>query len=403
MALTSTIYESLLYDYDTFLKYRNDKLPATTFVWGPGNWDFGRLPANISIFDFLIEQTRLFSLWLTDIGYTGETILFCPAYPQEIMSLAGTAPITSDSPASKIPYTIAYEITRHEPDSKGTQPFSGSGKDAKLNDLGIFEDPDTELRYQLFSRKWESLVTYTCIGRSNYETEWLTRLFEVFCTQIERNFLQAGVAKVAPCGRIKLADIQLDGTGVQYRKTLMWYRTEEFMYRGPLLDVITSIDIEVNKPDVPEAKLTTAYTTTESTVLSIDAGDLLTVQYAGVPTKVRLIGVVCPEQLPNDRAKAEAAEWKVLVADVCAKGSIARAYTEGVCSVGNTVIVETDTTLHDTAGNMFAYVYFNGNMMLNETLLAQGYGWYTPSLTNTRYNKRFFDIAQMRKPTRTLM
>ena len=403
MSLSSTLYESQLYAYDEFLRYRNDRLPVTRFVWGPDNWDFGRLPANISVFDFLIEQGRLFSLWLKDIGYTGEEILFCPSYPQEIMSLAGTAPVTSDSPATKIPYTIAYEITRHEPDSKGAQPFSGSGKDAKLNDLGVFEDPDTKLQYQMFSRKWESLVTYSCIGRSNYETEWLTRLFETFCTQAERFFLRAGVGKCAPCGRIKLADPQLDATGVLYRKTIMWYRTEEFMIRGPILDVISSIDIEVNKPDITETKLVETPVRTAATVISVDAGDRMTVRLNGKTVQLRCIGVTCPEQTDNMIAKAEAAEWNVSVPFILQKGAQAAAYTAEVCGVGSTVLVETDTTIYDVNGCMLAYVYFNDALLLNETLLAQGYGWYVPSLTNTRYNARFYEIAKMRKSMTSLL
>ena len=397
-SIASTLYESATYGYDTYLQYRNDALPATSFIWGPDNWDFGRLPANISIFDFLIEQSRQFTQWLSDIGYTGETILFCPTYPDEIMTLAGTAAVTADSPHSKVPYTIAYEITRHEPDSKGTQPFNGSGKDAKLNDLGEFKDPDTGLVYQLFKRDWESLVTYTCIGRSNYETEWLTHLFEVFCTQKESGFLKAGVEKCAPCGRIKLADPILDPTGILYRKTLMWYRTDEFMVRGPITEFIASVDVEVNRQDAVEAKTATVYPKTDATVLSVDAGNLLTVSINGTAVKVKTIGVSCPELNETDTAKAQAMTWNTTVAEIITRGADALAYTVSLLEIGAPVQLETDTTLYDLNGVMLAYVYLNEYTMLNEVLLAQGMGWFSASYTNTRYNARFKELTKMTMP-----
>ena len=74
--MTTHLFDSLIvqgsqgsFDYDDFLHYRNTVVPADKYIWGPGNWDFMRLPGNISIFDFLIYQGKLFDLWCTQQGY----------------------------------------------------------------------------------------------------------------------------------------------------------------------------------------------------------------------------------------------------------------------------------------------------------------------------------------------
>ena len=407
MGVTSFMNEKLedmqqsLVDYGEYIAYRNRILPYDDFTWGPDNWDYGRLPANISIFDFLIYQGKLFASWLTSIGYTGEEILFVPAYPDIILSQNASTPVSADSPHSKIPYTIAYEITRHEPDSKGTGPFNGSSKDWKLNDLGIFKDPESGLLYNLRMRQWESLVTYTVISRSGVEVEWLTKLFEDFCDMQEGAFLEAGVEKTVTCGRLKQDDVALANAGVVYRKTLRWYRTEEFKIYGPIVERIGSIELDVNNPTTYSVASSTAPTLLtppvrqQATMVRVLNGDTYVVRIDGMETTMRLIGLTCPSMDVTD-AQQQAKLWRVSADDVMTRGTTVTTYIASLFPAESVITYETDTTIRDMQNRLLAYVWIDDVNMLNDALLSQGYAWYTPSVSNVRYNARFFAEAKLK-------
>lgn len=397
-ALSKVIYSP--FNYDGFLNYRTAILPKNKYIWGPGNWDFGRLPANISIFDFLLYQGEMFKAWLSDQGYVGEEIIFCPSFPDFQMSIeTQTVGTTADSPHNKIPFTICYEISRHEPDSGGQYPFQGSKKDWKTNDIGEFRDPDTGLTFNMRMRQWETMVEYTCIARSGLEAEWLTKLFEDFCDDAEAKFLEAGVEKTVPLGRFRREVTKLDTAGANYRTTARWFRTEEFKIFGPL-QTITGVDIELRNPDIPDM------TDDSNTVVPIPkltdvvlerviSGDTLQVLLSGKSQTVKLISLTAPELSMNDVAIAQAKKYGITPGTLVERGQLALTFLQSLISVGDTLTLEFDTVECDTSGRVLAYVY-SGVTFLNEVMLKGGYAWQTPSLVNTRYNSTFSLISKMK-------
>lgn len=231
------------FDLDEYLEYRKSLEGYDKFIWTPKSMDHMRLPGNINIFDLLIYIGMVLENWLSVIGYSGENILYSPAFPDIIYSTHVESNVATDSPHQKVPPVIAYEVVRREPASMSKNPHGSASKQWKLRKCGDFKGPDGNI-YQVRHRFWESSVEFTCVNRSGAESEALCIGFEQFMDMNEGKFLQAGLNKMAPLGRRPEPRVRLEQAGVHYRSTRFWFRTQEFQFSGPIVP-ISDIGIDV--------------------------------------------------------------------------------------------------------------------------------------------------------------
>lgn len=230
------------FDYEEFYKYWNDKMQDGLYIWDKDNMDHLRLPGNINISQFLIYLGMLFERYLGERAYSGENIVYSPAFPDIIYTLESDRIGGADSPDVKIPPSISYLIRKRAPKSMDGVPF-GVRKDYKWNSCGDFKGTDGKV-YQVRFRRWENLVEFTSIWRSGAEAEALCGMFEQFMDLNEGKILEAGVARMLPFGRIKEQEPRLSNAGVSYRKTLFYFETQEFQVAGPTT-VISGADIDI--------------------------------------------------------------------------------------------------------------------------------------------------------------
>ena len=105
-------------------------------------------------------------------------------------------------------------------------------------------------------------------------------------------------------------------------------------------------------------------------------GDTLVVIYNNKETKVRMIGVNCPESVAQDESRNTK------------EGKIASDYTKSLLSNSTVVYLEFDEDLYDQYDRLLAYVYTEDGEMVNELLLEMGYArtmFYAP---NYKYQSR---------------
>lgn len=239
----SYIPRNAQFDMDAYLAYRSKVEAYRNFIWSSAAMDHLRLPGNIGIWDLLIYIGMCLEDWLPQVGYSGEKILYSPSYPDIIYSLHGSSGLTQDSPHSKVQPIISYMVARREPDSQGTSPFAGRNKMWKFRNCGDYKAPDGKT-YRVRYKSWENQVNFSCIHRSGTEAEALCVGFEQFIDLNEKKFMEAGMNKMATLGREPEPNLALRDSGVHYRETRIWFRTQEFQFAGPYAN-ISDIDIDV--------------------------------------------------------------------------------------------------------------------------------------------------------------
>ncbi len=106
-------------------------------------------------------------------------------------------------------------------------------------------------------------------------------------------------------------------------------------------------------------------------VVRVVDGDTLIVNYNDVEERVRLIGIDTPESVHSDEAQNTE------------EGVVASEYTKSLVE-GKQVELEFDVELRDQYDRMLAYVYVDG-VMLNKTLLEEGYAEITTYPPNVKY------------------
>jgi len=252
-----------VFDYASYadFKKRNPNIVHQK-IWSRDHMDHMRLPANIGIYEFLLYCALRFEQWLTEIGYHGENIMFCPAYPDIIYSIdqqGMNIAVTQDSPYQRIPKMVTHSIRYRAPEST-EQPF-GKKKNWKFRICGEFMGEDG-LVHQVKARRWENLVQFTLIARSGNEAEWLCLLLEEFMELNEGYFLAAGLQKIVPFSVIKEPEVTLDNAKLHYRKMLYWMRTEEFRVSGPVT-LITDIETDINVSSTMDDQIQRLFGTTE--------------------------------------------------------------------------------------------------------------------------------------------
>lgn len=205
----------------------------------------------------------LFVQWLVqNYKYSGENILYSPAFPDIVYSLETNRRGGNDSPAVRIPPIISYLIRKRMPESMDGVPF-GPKKDYKWNYVGDFRDANGELRSVRF-RRWENLIEFTAIWNSGLQADILCGIFEQFLEANEGWFLKAGMSKMLPYGRVAEQEPRLSAAGVTYRKTLWYIRTQEFQVTAPTVG-ITSVDLDV----LPAGMVSEGLDETETRIMDI--------------------------------------------------------------------------------------------------------------------------------------
>lgn len=227
-----------------FLAYREaHAAELSPVIWTIDRPDHLRLPGQVDIIEFLIGVGFIFELWQRSIGYAGEKLVYSPKYPDIIYSYPGSSvDPTPASPHRKIPMGIAYGVKRRMPASVDGTMF-GRRKNWKYRPAGEFQGADGRI-YTIRIRQWENLIEFVAMARSGAEADSLVQFFENFLSLNEGAFLEMGIEKMAPVGRLEEADSVLDKAGVHYRKTLLWVRSQEFQFAGPITG-ITEIDAQV--------------------------------------------------------------------------------------------------------------------------------------------------------------
>lgn len=244
------VYTTLPYnpqfDYDEFEKYIQD-IMGPTIPFDPLNFNCMRLPGNTDIFTFLLYCGKLFNEWW-DINFPNtvdtprEKPVFTPEDPDTIYSLSNVdSPNTQDSPHTKIPPVISFVVKRKEPASMTGGKMFGTGKHWKFRTYGDIKASDGNI-YRLRSRFWESLVEFQITGRSGLVAEQVCSIFEKFMDLTEGKFLEAGLTKMVPRGRLMQKDMKLENSKLKFRTTYFYFRTQEFQFAGPITP-ISDVDI----------------------------------------------------------------------------------------------------------------------------------------------------------------
>lgn len=116
-------------------------------------------------------------------------------------------------------------------------------------------------------------------------------------------------------------------------------------------------------------------------VISVVDGDTLKINYNGITTKVRLIGVDTPESVSPNKKKNNS------------YGKKASNYTKERLE-GKTVYLEFDVQQTDKYGRLLAYVYLEDGTMYNKELLEKGYAQIATYPPNVKYVDEFTQIQK---------
>lgn len=233
------------FNIEEYLKFKLERTDDTgLFIWSDEQIDHMRLPGNISIFDVLVYTELLLEKWYPIVGYSGDNIMYSPAFPDIIYSSQTVSSKTPDSPHPKVPPIIAYRIIRREPTGSGKYPFKGPKKMWKHRRAGFFRDENDVVR-EVRSKFWETEVEFICIHRSGGEAEALCVSFEDFIERNEGRYLEAGIVKMTLLGRKPEPIFSLDQVGIHYRAARVWFKTQEFQISIPITE-ITSVEVDLS-------------------------------------------------------------------------------------------------------------------------------------------------------------
>lgn len=114
-------------------------------------------------------------------------------------------------------------------------------------------------------------------------------------------------------------------------------------------------------------------------VLRIIDGDTIEVNINGVPEKIRLIGVNTPETVdPRKKVECFGKEASQFVTDIL---------------TGTSVFLEADASQsdRDRYGRLLRYVFLSDGLLLNKTIIAEGYGYEYTHNVPYHYMKEFKD------------
>ena len=105
--------------------------------------------------------------------------------------------------------------------------------------------------------------------------------------------------------------------------------------------------------------------------------------------KVRLIGIDTPESKVNKRAKLQAKQARTDVKKIIELGLLAKKFTQKLLPKGKTVFLEFDVEPQDIYGRLLAYVWLKDGVMVNASLVCNGYAYVLTVPPNVKYEKLF--------------
>ncbi len=116
-------------------------------------------------------------------------------------------------------------------------------------------------------------------------------------------------------------------------------------------------------------------------VIYVIDGDTIIVNIDGVDTKVRLIGIDCPESVHEDQSKNTP------------EGKLASEFTTKLLE-GQKVKLEYDVQTKDSYDRTLAYVYLEDGTMVNEKIIAEGYAYPLTITPNVKYQDKIGEAFQ---------
>jgi micrococcal nuclease len=128
---------------------------------------------------------------------------------------------------------------------------------------------------------------------------------------------------------------------------------------------------------------------TSVTVTSVVDGDTIRVIYRGKKQLVRLTGIDTPEERLNEKAQRDAKRSGIDVNLIMVLGRRSTRFTRSLVRKKDTVFLEFDVKKKDEYGRLLAYVWLPDGRLLNEEIIAKGYGRVYTIPPNVRYRERF--------------
>ena len=125
------------------------------------------------------------------------------------------------------------------------------------------------------------------------------------------------------------------------------------------------------------------------TIVHVIDGDTFVVKIDGGKEHLRLIGIDTPERESNRKAAFDAERMKKSVEQIRALGDRSYRYTKRLLESSPIVRVEFDVKKRDKYGRLLGYLYLADGSMLNERIVADGFGRLMTTPPNVRHVERF--------------
>ena len=145
-----------------------------------------------------------------------------------------------------------------------------------------------------------------------------------------------------------------------------------FEFTNPLTSITDTISQKINSLTKKEEKIELEG---PYEVIKVVDGDTIRINYNGVDTYVRLIGIDTPESVNPDESKNTP------------EGQAASDYTKLI--ITTSVYLEFDTETKDKYDRLLAYVYLSDGTMLNEKIIKDGYAYQMTMIPNVKYSNIF--------------
>lgn len=124
----------------------------------------------------------------------------------------------------------------------------------------------------------------------------------------------------------------------------------------------------------------------EATIID---GDTIKLEFDGVLTTIRLIGIDSFETRMNDKAYRQAYQHKITIEEVVERGKRATTYIKEQLSKRVEHYLEYDEDFQDRYNRTLAYVWFSNEEMLNMKIICDGYALPLTIKPNDKYAKEF--------------
>ncbi|MBX7143917.1 MAG: thermonuclease family protein [Oligoflexia bacterium] len=135
---------------------------------------------------------------------------------------------------------------------------------------------------------------------------------------------------------------------------------------------------EAARPDPDQAQL-----------LRVIDGDTLKIRLAGRDENIRLIGIDTPEREANEKALRDSKRSQTDIRVIVSQGLAAKAHLESLIPANATLRIEFDVERHDRYGRLLGYVYRTDGLMLNQTMVRDGYAYTMTVPPNVKYEQLF--------------